>query len=99
MRQGTTPPHTYVLPMSTDMLQEIEIVYVQEGRTVVRRLKQDMACEGNKVTLQLTQNDTFSFSAESNVEIQVRVKTNEGAVFGSGSMYVTVEKCLSTEVL
>lgn len=99
MRQGTTPLHEFVLPMSTDILQEIEIVYAQGGRTVMCLHMKDMDCEGNKAIYRLTQEDTFHFGDGGNVEIQVRVKTNDGNVLGSDSIYLTVDKCLSTEVL
>lgn len=99
MRIGTTPTHTFTIPISVDMVKAVEITYCQAGNIVLQKYIDDCTLEGNAIATTLTQEDTFKFNHEINVEIQVRVLDLGGAVFASNIMCVDVEKCLSKDVL
>lgn len=99
MRRGTTPTHTFTIPFDTAMVDKIEIVYAQGDMEVLRKGTEDCTLEGQTITTQLTQNDTFLFNTANNVQIQLRIMDKDGNVFGSDIMVVSCKKCLSNEVL
>lgn len=99
MVRGTTPEHVFVLPFGSEMIQRLEITYAQNGAVKLMKADSDCSINGNTVSCKLTQEETFSFSDGSNVEIQIRVMTPGSDVLASGIMLVGVEECLSNEVL
>lgn len=99
MVQGTTPKHTFILPFSSDAVKECEIIYQQNSKTVLTKTESDCDMEENEISLKLTQEETFLFSAAVVVDIQIRVKTFDGEVLASRIAQVSVEKCLSNEVM
>lgn len=98
MTRGTTPPHSFTLPFSTDLIEAIEITYAQNGSVVLQKTGADCTYDGNTVHCTLTQQETFMFDDRSPAAIQVRVMTG-GFVAASGVMLVSVGECLSEEVL
>ncbi len=99
MRKGTTPTHSFVLPFSTGLIQEVEITYHQNGEEVLTKYKDDATFAGNTVSVTLTQDETFEFNEDVNVEIQIRVLTSEGMVAASDIIRIGCNRCLSNEVL
>lgn len=99
MVQGTTPKHTFILPFSSDAIRILEIVYQQNGQEVLRKTESDCILKENEVSLKLTQEETFLFNAAVVVDIQIRVKTFDGEVLASRIAQVSVDRCLSSEVL
>lgn len=99
MKIGTTPRHTFTLPFSTDGIEEIEIMYSQNGKNKLRKTKDDCALGGNEIVCQLTQEDTFQFCGNAIVSIQLRVRTNTGEVLASDIISRPCMSCLSKEVL
>lgn len=99
MRIGTTPTHYFTLPFSTDLVDEVQIVYCQDGEEILQKNRTECTLEENTVSVTLTQADTFEFKADVNVEIQIRVSTTRGTVLASEIMQVSCQRCLSDEVL
>jgi hypothetical protein len=99
MIRGTTPTHNFVLPIETEMVQAIQIIYAQKGETVLTKGKGDCTFDGNSVSVKLTQQETFMFSEDEYVEIQIRVLTPAGDALASHIMRVHCDECLSNEVL
>ena len=99
MRIGTTPTHTFTIPISVDMVKAVEITYCQAGNIVLQKYIDDCVLEGKTIRTTLTQEDTFLFNHEVHVEIQLRVLDLGGAAFASNIMTVDVEECLSKDVL
>lgn len=99
MIRGTTPVHTFTLPLDTQMVKSIQIIYAQRGEVKLLRGSDDVKMSGNEVTVTLTQEDTLAFDHEQRVEIQVRVLTLGGEALASNVMYVFCERLLSDEVL
>lgn len=97
MERGTTPVHTFTMPMDTGTLAKVRVIYVQNGKRVLTR--DDGVLLGNAVSVRLTQSETFMFDHNKPVEIQVRALTKSGDVLNSEIYKVSVGKCLDTEVL
>lgn len=73
MRRGTTPTHTFQLPVDASELKEIKIIYAQNGKEVLSKFKKDLALDGEFVSVRLTQEETLKFVTSSPCQIQVRV--------------------------
>ena len=99
MKRGGTPTHFFNLPVPAEDVDEIEITYVQNKETILQKYKEDCVIEGRKVSVTLTQTETFDFKDDKNVEIQARVKTKAGKVIPSNILCVNCDRCLSEEEL
>lgn len=99
MIRGTTPLHVFTLPINTALCKEIKITYAQDDHPVLMKKKNDCTLNGNTVSVRLTQQDTFLFDHEKNVQIQVRVLTLTGEALCSTVKRITVGRCLESEVL
>lgn len=99
MRLGTTPRHTFTFPFETDLIQELKITYAQNKKTVLEKYLDDCEVGQTSVSVSLTQEETFLFSENVNVEVQVRVLTTSGDALASDIRIVTAERCLDREVL
>lgn len=99
MRLGTTPKHTFTFPFETSLIKELKITYAQNKKTVLEKYLDDCEVEETSVSVYLTQEETFLFSENVNVEVQARVLTTAGDVLASNIRIVTAERCLDREVL
>ena len=100
MRRGTTPTHTFTLPLDVSMLACVKVIYAQGGQVILEKENDGCVLDGNTVTVKLTQEETFLFDChKKTVQIQVRVLTLGGEALASDVLRVDVEKCLDDEVL
>lgn len=95
MRIGTTPTHSFVLPISTDEVNKVEITYVQNNEIKLRKTEADCKLQDDVVSVKLMQKETFLFDENATVKIQVRVVTNGDDVLSSGIFCVSADECLS----
>lgn len=99
MIRGTTPIHTFTLPLETSLIKDLRVIYAQNDVVIVTKMMEDCLLEGSTITLELSQEDSLSFSDRVPVQIQLRVLTTSGHSLTSYIQTVPVEKCLSDEVL
>lgn len=99
MIQGTTPTHYFTLPFSADIVANARIVYAQNERVVLKKELPDCECDGNVISVKLSQEETLLFDCNKPVEIQMRVLTNADDSLVSNINVVTVARCLDREVL
>ena len=99
MRIGTTPNHTFVLPFEVEKLAEMKVTYSQNGKVVLEKYLADGEKSGRAVSFTLSQEETFLFDNNVNVEVQARVLTAGGDALASDIRIVTAKKCLDNEVL
>lgn len=99
MRLGTTPKHTFAFPFETDIIQDLKITYSQNKKIVLEKYLADCEVDKNSVSYKLTQEETFLFTENVNVECQARALTTAGDVLASNIRIVTAERCLDREVL
>lgn len=72
--RGTTPYHSFIIPLTSDEIDTIYVTYLQNGEVVVDKSKEDMSItdlnDGSgediqpscQVEVHLTQEDTLSFT-------------------------------------
>ena len=99
MQRGATPTHTFTLPFSTEIIQDVSIVYSQNDKVVLRKQICDCNIEANQLSLRLTQEETLVFNENYPVEIQVKVLTMGNDVLVSVPYKARVDKCLCEVVL
>ena len=100
MIRGTTPTYTFDIPLDASSIADLRLSFAQEGTELVKKTKNDVKLEGQKITIKLTQEDTLKFDHEkSAVQIQLRVLTTGGDVMTSNIMTVNVWQSLNEEVL
>ena len=94
MYRGTTPLFEFTLPFSTELLAEAYITFKQGSNVVVEKKMSECTCEGEKITVRLTQAETLEFNHGYKVDIQVRAKTIPGEALASDIIQTTVERIL-----
>jgi hypothetical protein len=99
MIQGTTPTHSFSLPVDAETIKEIRIVYAQKERPVLVKTTQDCTLTEKTAALRLSQQETFRFDPSYEVEIQVRLLTWGGDALASEIIRTTVGYCLGNEVM
>lgn len=99
MMQGSTPTHEFVLPFEAATVQEARVTYRQNGEIVLEKTEADCTAEGNSIKVVLTEEETFNFSPEYNVQIQLRVLTADGVAMTSQPEQVRCGEAFNKEVL
>lgn len=78
--RGTTPTHEFELPYPIALVDDIRVVYGQNKKaTIVKTINDCILTEG-QISISLTQEETFLFSASKNLEIELRIKLANGKV-------------------
>lgn len=97
MYRGTTPTHVFQLSIDTNELKEVKINYSQNGKLVLCKRLCDCEISDGKLTVKLTQEDTFLFECTTAVTIQLRVLTRGGDALISLPMKRTLGECLADD--
>lgn len=100
MRRLTTPTHIYKVPFNTSDIDKVRIVYTQNEEIILVKEAEACKCEGNTITVKLTQEETALFDCKKiYTEIQAHILTVGGDSLVSSPLKVAVQKCLDTGVL
>lgn len=100
MIRGTTPTHTFTIPIDVSQIADLRVSYAQCENEIITKTKEDCVfLSGKIISVTLTQEDTFKFDCSKQVKVQVRILTVEGVVVSSKVKLLTVEQCLNDEVL
>jgi len=99
MRQGTTPTHTFKTPCPTGAVKSALIVYAQNDKKILCKTLDDCEISDEKISLTLTQEETFLFEADQAMSFQVRILTTSGKALASDIVPDYVYPSLSEEVL
>lgn len=99
MFKGTTPTHTFNIPLEASSIKTVKITYVQRDKEVLVKRTEDCTIEDGKIKTKLTQEDTFKFEHNTIVTIQLRVLTTDGDALASDLIMTSAGKCLDDEVL
>lgn len=94
----TTPTHAFRLPISSEDIDQVQITYVQKGRVVLSKSKNDCTLEGNIVKVSLSQSETMLF-AQGALLIQINVLTLDGRRMASKQFPVFCDNNLFDEVM
>ena len=109
MIRATTPTHIFTFPTEVNPADcaKIQVTYAQEIKSkycpgaeqvILEKNKSDLTIDGQKATLELTQNEMNLFK-EGSAQIQIRAKDSSGEVMASQIFNVKVKKVLNQEVL
>lgn len=102
MIRGTTP--TYILKIDDDVdfgtFETIEATIRQKG-TIIRKTGDnlDVNSDQKTVAVTLSQDETLRFDDQKPAMIQIRIKDKTGNVFSHTPIEISVDKCLSEEVI
>ena len=99
MTRGTTPTHTFKIPFDTSNVREAMVIYAQNDTEVFRKETHECEFSGNKISVTLEQEETLKLSHRCNVQIQLRILTQDGKALASAVKVVGVQQCLNDEVL
>jgi hypothetical protein len=99
MIKGTTPTHTFNVPLSAENIKKVKITYEQDGTKVLTKRENDCDIEDCKVTVRLTQEETLKFNHEKLVSIQIRLLSTADDALTSYPFLINATECLDNEVL
>lgn len=99
MIQGTTPTHYFTLPFEANLVDEARVIYRQGTKEILRKETADFSRDGNRISVTLTQEETFRFDYKIAVKFQLRVRTTTGKVLATKPMLASAYECLDTEVI
>lgn len=99
MIRGTTPTHTFNLPIATKTIKATRITYKQKDSIVLEKTEKDVIMQGTAIKVTLTQEETLAFGENTPVQLQVKVLTYDGAVLVSKIKMIPVTEILNEEVL
>lgn len=94
MIRGTTPTLEFILPFDTRTIAEAYVTFAQNSEIVLDKKMEECACDGEKLTLCLTQKDTLAFCVGKVIEIQLRVRTIDGEALASNIISTTAERII-----
>lgn len=93
MRRGTTPTLTFNMPFDSTGVENIYITFVQGREMVLEKTLADVVWNEKAIELELTQEETLNFKTGM-IEIQLRVKFEDGTVMASDLIYTTAKAIL-----
>lgn len=96
---GTTPTHNFDLPFTSDQVVAARVIYKQGGKEILRKETEDFRKDGNRISVSLSQEETFLFDCSCSVKYQLRVRDIYGKVYNTKPRIISVEECLDSEVL
>ena len=99
MIRGTTPTHTFNVPLSAENIKKVKITYEQDGVDILTKREGDCTIADGKVTVRLTQEETLKFDHEKLITIQIRVLSKNDDALSSYPFSVNAVECLDDEVL
>lgn len=99
IRQGTTPTHTFTVPMDTSNFKTVHIAYAQCNEVLFIRQDTDITLNGHTISTTLTQEETLMIDPDKVVAIQIRVVTYAGNALASDIMIVSADMCLEKDVI
>jgi hypothetical protein len=93
MRRGTTCRHTF--RTNVDLTNATIFVTYQQGKsTILEKTGNDLTVQARKVIVNLTQEDTLSFTPNTNVVVQLRYIMEDGTADASNTIAISVQDVL-----
>ena len=98
MRLGTTPTFEFEIPLEAKVVTRAKITF-RQNRTIIVEKKDECVIGEKKISVDLTQEETFLFDPRYKADVQLRVVTPEGEVLATDVHTIDVLECLDREVL
>ena len=91
----------YRFPFDISTFKTIRIIYSQNDEPLVVKTNTDgdVKASGNSAIVTLTQEDTFKFSDNGLIKIQIRLLSSDGKAIGTKPISKSVQECLEEEVM
>lgn len=100
MIRGTTPLVTFNFPFEVSNIEKFRMYFMQGKNSLVTKTEEDCTFDGTEVSVRLTEEETYSFSAKKRLEIKARYLLSTGKVFGTlGKMVDVYESGVPEEEL
>ena len=99
MIRGTTPLLEFIIPFDTDQLAEAFVTLSQNGAVVVDKALSECNCNGNRMSVQLTQEETLKLQCDCITEIQIRARTIAGEAIASQIIRERTDRILKDGVI
>lgn len=97
--RGTTPTHTFVLPMDVSLCSKLRVIYAQDDKVVIKVENDRFKRDGKTISCVLTQEETLALDCKKYCDIQLRVLTHAGEVLAGEIEKEKVGRCLDDEVM
>ena len=97
--QGSSPEHTLTLPFDTSFIKNLVVSYCQNEKEVLTKRLEDCAFNLNKISVGLSQEETFLFSNKYLVTIEMRILDIEDEVHTIDPVTLRVKKSTNKEIL
>lgn len=98
MIRGTTPTIKYNIGLDASTVVDCRISFKQFNKDLFLKTYDDVSFENTTISLMLTQEETLSFSA-GKLFTQIRVKTQDGKVYASKMIELSVHDSLCCEIM
>ena len=92
MIRGTTPTITYNFPFAVSGISKIRIYFLQGKDTLLTKSEDDCTFSGNSVSVTLTEQETYGFSAKKRLETKSRFLLSDGTVGGTKPKFIDIEE-------
>lgn len=99
MIRGTTPTLEFVIPFDTGQLAEAFVSLSQNETVIIDKPLTECQCNGDKLIVRLTQEETLKLECDIVTEIQIRARTLEGEAIASQIIKVNTERILKDGVI
>ena len=99
MIRGTTPTLEFTLPFDTDIIADGYITFAQRGDVVIDKNISECTCEGTKIVLKLSQEETLKLKSGDFTEVQIRAKMTSGDAVASNIIKVSTDRILKEGVI
>lgn len=99
MIRGTTPTLEFEIPFETEIISEAFVTLSQKEKVVLDKHLSECMCEGNKLSVSLTQEETLQLDCRCVTEIQLRVRLKDGNALASQIIPVITERILKDGVV
>lgn len=106
--RGTTVTHTFTVPFTSEDVKTLIITY-QQGDIVIEKTNDDVVYddENKTLTVVLAQEETLRFMYSENpydrtkniIQVQMRVKYNDGTVYSGQIIKERLEDVLNQEII
>ena len=98
--RGTTPEHEFDLPYDKQLIQDVRVTYGQQGKEIFTKSLKDCSIGDKKISVSLTQEETFLFKPGKHLYIEIRIKlTNEKVVRTEDPIVLRVINSMNEEVI
>lgn len=98
MVRGTTPTIKYRVKLDTSTITECVISFKQADVEMLQKTYDDVEFSTEMVSVKLTQEETLGFHA-GKLMTQIKVKTQDGTVYGSRMLEMKVYEALCCDII